>query len=162
MISCLILFLMFERTSQETTPVLKGIFVWCQTCPGCFAKKYLMWHLTELEWSGFFFSCGSSLSYRFIKHQQLEFSDNNRDLLPSGPAVLMLLVCHSSLHPSHLYELPCEWMSESFLPWHCRLHPITSLPPSLPPCLSSLPLASPSPLYWASASLVIGCRVGWW
>lgn len=79
----------------------------------------------------YFFSGGSSLSYRFIKHQQLEFSDDNRDLLPSGPAVLMLLVCHSPLHPSHLYELLCEWMSESFLPWHCRLHPITSLPPSV-------------------------------
>lgn len=135
----------------------------------CFAKKYLMWHLTELEWSVlFFFSCGSSLSYRFIKHQQLEFSDNNRDLLPSGPAVLMLLVCHSPLHPSHLYQLLCEWMSESFLLWHCRLHPITSLPPSLrvyplllwtpPPPSTGLPPPLSLGAVWGDGSGF--CR--WW
>lgn len=46
-----------------------------------------------------------------------------------------------------MYKFLCEWISGSF-----------------PFCLYTAPprLCYPSPLYRASASLVIGCCVGWW
>lgn len=158
MISRLILLLMFECTSQQSTPVLKGIFVCCETCPGC--DIWQMWN--EVAFFILDFSCPLSLSYRFIpKQQQPGIPDTNRDLLPSAPAVWMM---RSPLCPSHLHQLLCKSMSECFLPLLCCLHPITSLPPSLPVYSLLLwppPLccATPSPLDWASASLVSGVVV---
>lgn len=127
---------------QQTTAGLDGVFVWCETCPGLFCNKIL--EVTNKTGTKcLFFPPTPKAPAAWILWLE-------RGTFSSLVQLFWwcLSVCSHSLHPPHLHQLLCEWMSVSFPFCGCTAASTQSPHSSsvfIPPPTQPLCCATPSP-----------------